>query len=273
MTRGMGRVRRRDALLAAGAAGTGAAAGVAGTFGAQALADDSGPLPFYGGTASLLPAPDPDTPIATDLRLVWRAHTSARALALTFDDGPHPEWTPKVLAALAAADAPATFFLRGDNVTAHGAVHRDSVGRHELGNHTYTHTDLGRLDLAAARSEIERCSAAMDAAYGIRPTLFRPPYGHASGASLLAAAEAGLTTVLWSGRFRESSFRDHPDGVVADAAGQMRPGTIFLGHDSGTADRILSIDRLPALLTRLRGDGWTFHTVSSLLALAGTAHA
>lgn len=262
---GLGRVRRRDALVAAGAA----AAGAATTVGAQvAFADDSGPLPFYGGPASLLPAPDPDTPIATELRVVWRVHTPQRALALTFDDGPNPDWTPRVLAALDAAGVPATFFLRGDNVVAHGAVHKGSVGRHELGNHTFTHTDLGRLDLAAARSEIERCSAAMHTAYGIVPTLFRPPYGHLSGAAVLAAAAAGLTTVLWSGRFRESGFRDQPDGIVADAAGQMHPGTIFLGHDSGTAERILSIERLPRLLAALLAQGWTFHTVSDLLALS-----
>ncbi|CCI51316.1 polysaccharide deacetylase family protein [Nostocoides jenkinsii] len=264
MAEGRG-VRRRDAVIAAGAA----AAGVGGTLAARRALENESPLPFYGGPASLLPAPDPDTPIATDLRLVWGAPTSERVVALTFDDGPHPEWTPLVLAALDSAGVPATFFLRGDNVAAHGSLHADSLARHELGNHTYSHTDLARLDLAAAQNEIGRCSEAMATAYGKTPTLFRPPYGHSSGAALLAAAAAGMTTVLWGGRFRESSFHTDPDGLLQDSIGQMRPGTIFLGHDTGTPDRIHSVRILAPLIDKMQSEGWRFVTVSELLGGVG----
>lgn len=234
----------------------------------QARADyvAGNPLPFYGGYASLL-APDPTNRLATSGRVFWAADVATRDIALTFDDGPHPHWTPKVIAALDRHGVPATFFCKGSNVAAHGGIHQGSR-HHELGNHTYTHHDLGRMDYSKARDELERCQDVMHRTYGTPPTLFRPPYGHLGGAALLAAASLGLTTVAWSGQFRESRFHDNPDGLVRDALSQLRPGTILLGHDAGTAERLLAIERLDRFLEQATSAGWTFHTVSSLLVKA-----
>ena len=258
-------ISRRTALT--GGVGAFAGAGlVGGAQAARAAYDHDRPLPFYGGYASLL-QPDPTEPVAASARLVWSADTTAKALALTFDDGPAPDWTPRVLAALADADVPATFFCRGDHVVAHGELHRDPHGRHELGNHTWDHADLGRLDFDRARAQLQRCSDAMQRAYGRRPTLFRPPYGHVGGAALAAAASLGLTTVAWSAQFREAQFRDHPERLIDDAVSLVRPGSIVLAHDTGPKERLETIDRLPQFLDRLTSDGWSFHTVSGLLAL------
>jgi peptidoglycan/xylan/chitin deacetylase (PgdA/CDA1 family) len=196
---------------------------------------------------------------------VWSGDPTARRVALTFDDGPHPDWTPKVLAALEAADAPATFFCLGRNVRDHAVVHRSSVGRHELANHTYEHRDLARLGYDRCRDEIRRTSEAMQAAWGVAPTLFRPPYGHLGGAAVLAAAELGLTTVLWSAQAREDLVAAHPDGIVEDLASLVRPGSIVLAHDTGSSDRLITIERLPRIVERLRADGYELVTVSTLL--------
>jgi peptidoglycan/xylan/chitin deacetylase (PgdA/CDA1 family) len=197
---------------------------------------------------------------------VWSATTRERRVALTFDDGPHPDWTPDVLAALRRTAVPATFFCVGSNVRDHGSIHKDSVGTHELANHTFDHPDLARLPLDRCREQLEQTNEIMAKAYGTTPALFRPPYGHLGGAALLASAELGLTLTLWSAQAREDRVRDHPDDIAADIAGQLRPGSIVLMHDTGSADRRITIDHLERLVSTLRDDGWTFATVSELLA-------
>lgn len=256
-------ISRRGALIAGVAGATGAALAV-GAQDADAAYRAGQPLSFYGGYASLLP-PDPTQPLAHNLRIVWRANVSAQALALTFDDGPRPNWTPRVLDALERAGVKATFFCRGDRVAKFGALHKN--GPHELGNHTWSHPDLGRLDFAHVHDQLRRTSDVMAETYGHKPTLFRPPYGHVGGAALIAAASLDMTTIAWSGQFRESRFHVNPDGIIDDAVSLVHPGAIFLGHDAGPSERLIAIDRLGAVIGRLKDAGWSFHTVSELLAL------
>lgn len=256
-------VTRRQALTAV----AGAAVGAAGAVGAVRLTEhlaENTPLPFYGSPVSAV-RPDRSPPSATAASVVWGGPGDARRVALTFDDGPHPQWTPRVLSALEAEDVPATFFCLGRNVRDHGALHRESVGRHELANHTFDHPDLGRHDWAGCLDQINRTSRLMEQAYGSTPTLFRAPYGHLGGAALLAAGEAGLTTVMWSAQAREDLVAAHPDRIVDDIASQVRPGSIVLAHDTGSEDRLITIDRLRAIIGRLRADGYSFVTVSQLL--------
>lgn len=260
-------MNRRTVLAGLG----GALAGAATTRVSDALGLDapvSGPhtpLPFYGGYASAI-RPDLSRPGAAGSNLVWRADRTDLACALTFDDGPRPDWTPRVLAALEAEDVPATFFVKGINVRDHGPIHADSLGRHEIGNHTWDHPDLAKLDLAACTDQLKRTTEAIHTAYGIVPTLFRPPYGHVGGSAVLAAAQAGLTTVFWSAQFREGQYVDHPAGIADGVAETMHPGAIVLGHDTGPKDRLVAIDNLRGIIDRLRGMGYTFHTVSDLLS-------
>ena len=256
-------VSRRRAL----AGGVGVAVGAVGAVGVSRLKDrldENTPLSFYGGAASSI-RPDRSAPSVSSTQVVWSGRGDSRQVALTFDDGPHPEWTPRVLAALAEAGVPATFFCLGRNVRDHGDLHEPGAGGHELANHTYDHPDLGRLDQARCADEIARTSEAMRQAWGESPTLFRPPYGHLGGAALLAAGEAGLTTVLWSAQAREDLVASHPDGIVDDLADQVRPGSIVLAHDTGPDERLVTIDRLPQIIARLRDAGYTFATVSDLL--------
>ena len=257
-------VTRRQALTAAAGAAVGAA-GAVGAVRVKEHLDESSPLPFYGSPVSAV-RPDRSPPSAAGASVVWSGPGDQRRVALTFDDGPHPDWTPRVLEALEAEGVPATFFCLGRNVRDHGDLHRRSVGRHELANHTFDHPDLGRYDWARCRDEIDRTTQLMKKTYGVAPTLFRPPYGHLGGAAVLAAAEAGLTTVLWSAQAREDLVTGRPDGIVDDIASQVHPGSIVLAHDTGSDDRLITIDRLPAIIRRLRDDGYTFATVSDLLA-------
>ena len=258
---------RRDVLLALGGAVVGAAASLGTNDEVQAVEARS-PLPFYGTSVSAV-RPDRSRPAAGQGRVVWSgARTPGdRRVALTFDDGPDPDWTPRVLAALARYDAPATFFVRGDHLRAHPGVHARSVeAGHELANHTWDHPDLGRLPLVQVEDQLTRTSAEMRRVTGRAPTLFRPPYGHLGGSTLLAAAEAGLDCVLWSTQMHEDAWVGHPDRVVPGARGLVSAGDVVLAHDSGSADRLATIDHLDGILAALRADGHELVTVSDLLA-------
>jgi peptidoglycan/xylan/chitin deacetylase (PgdA/CDA1 family) len=107
----------------------------------------------------------------------------------------------------------------------------------------------------------------MEQAYGAKPTLFRPPYGHLAGSSFLAAAEQGLVTVLWNTQMNEMRFVDRPAGIVASVRGAARPGSIILAHDTGQSDRLVTIENLDAIITGLKADGFAFTTVSELCGL------
>ena len=233
---------------------------------AYAEAQSKTPLQFYGGFASGI-RPDLSPPSAPGSSVVWSGLTDNRRVALTFDDGPMPDWTPRVLRALARHDVPATFFLKGINVLHHGAIHRDSTGTHELGNHTWDHPDLARLNYAECTDQLARTSTIMQKVYGTRPTLFRPPYGHIAGSSFLAAAEQSLTTVLWTAQMNENRFQDEPAGIVASVRSAVQPGSIILCHDTGSSNRLVTINNLDSIITGLKADGFTFTTVSKLCGL------
>lgn len=259
-------LKRRDLLAGIGATAVGGLATITAEK-AYAETHRTAPLQFYGGYASAI-RPNLSPPSVPTGSVVWSGRTDTRRVALTFDDGPMPDWTPRVLKALARHDIPATFFLKGINVQRHGGIHRDSLGIHELANHTWDHPDLARLDYAECVDQIQRTSAIIERVYGTRPTLFRPPYGHLAGSSMLAAAEQRLTTVLWSAQMDEVRFEDKPAGIVGAAREAARPGSIILAHDTGEDSRLVTIDHLDAIISGLKTDGFAFTTVSDLCGLS-----
>jgi len=156
-----------------------------------------------------------------------------RAVALTFDDGPHPEGTPAVLDMLARLGARATFFLTGEQVLRYPAVAREIVARgHAIGVHGYRHRLLtlrtprgSAADLRLARAVIERETEST-------PRLYRPPYGVANPAVLVAARGAGLRPVLWARWGRDWERRASAASVAASVTRDLRGGEILLLHDS-----------------------------------------
>ena len=135
----------------------------------------------------------PELPIATHLE------TTARELVLTFDDGPHPDWSGAILDVLAAKQVPATFFLVGHNARNHpDLVRRMAAEGHVLANHTDTHPKLPEIEDAAVDSEIARCQETLEQLTGARPTLFRPTYGRYDARVMRALSREGLTAVQWS---------------------------------------------------------------------------
>jgi peptidoglycan/xylan/chitin deacetylase (PgdA/CDA1 family) len=221
----------------------------------------------------LLPGPASGTdgysaePGRGQLRVTWTVESDERLIALTFDDGPRPEWTNMVLRTLERFETPATFFVVGRRVRKYATVLRGKVERHEIGNHTWNHLDLARRSQDEAYHDLKQAHSAIVEVTGKTPTLFRPPYGHFGGSAVLAADRFGYELVLWSLQMAESDFPGDPRGHARHIVSRVLPGTILLAHDINAAgrDRRVALDGLPDMITALRGQGYEFVTVSELM--------
>lgn len=155
-------------------------------------------------------------------------------VALTFDDGPHPQATPLVLSLLADHHATATFFLVGEQVRRHPSVAREiAAAGHAIALHGDTHRCELRLTAGAVADDRARGCDTIASVTGITPALHRPPYGAASAAGLALARRAGLATVLWSRWAQDWRARATPQ-TVADKvlASSIPAGDIVLLHDA-----------------------------------------
>lgn len=222
-------------------------------------------LPVRGGYA---PAADAlDAVLNPNLSMVYYVRTVEPVVAFTFDDGPGPRYTPKVLDLLAEHDVPATFFLVGRNVVKHGDLLRGRLDGHEVGNHSWSHPDFATMDLADVHEELGRCHDAIKRVTTREPRLLRPPYGHLGGSTVLAANTMGYDVALWSQQMHEVRYRDNPAAQVRDIVENTRPGAIILAHDVGDDRRLVTISGLAAMFSGLRARGFRFATVSELMAI------
>jgi peptidoglycan/xylan/chitin deacetylase (PgdA/CDA1 family) len=156
-----------------------------------------------------------------------------RGVALTFDDGPHPEGTPAVLDVLARLGAPAAFFLTGEQVLRYPALAREISERgHTIGVHGHRHLLLTLRTPSASAADVRLASEVIEHATGVKPRLYRPPYGAANPAVLLAARRAGLRPVLWARWGRDWERRASAASVAANATRDLRGGEILLLHDA-----------------------------------------
>ncbi len=185
-----------------------------------------------------------------------------KRIALTFDDGPHPVNTPRLLDILRAHSVPATFFVIGNRVDQYPNIARRIVREgHEIGNHTYTHANLSKLGDAGVRSELVRGRDAILRATGLYPTLFRPPYAALKTHQRYnIKAEFGYPIVFWN--VDPLDWKRPGPSVVADRLVKgTRNGSILLVHDLHAS----SVDAIPETITRLKAQGYEFVTVSQLI--------
>jgi peptidoglycan/xylan/chitin deacetylase (PgdA/CDA1 family) len=264
------KVTRRAFLRGTLLVGGGAVAGVAATQAPGWLGPDR--LPLGGGYAA---AADQLTAVRhPGTSVTYYVQTSEPVVAFTFDDGPRPMWTKMVLDTLDQYQVPATFFMVGRNLDAHRDLVRGRLDRHEVGNHSWSHPDLARLDLPGVRRELTRTHEVIRAVTGREATLMRPPYGHLGGSTLLAADSLGYDVVLWSQAMHEAKYQSKPEGQVSDIVEHATPGSIVLAHDVGNSTRLVALHRLGEMISGLRARGFRFVTVSELMALgkpAGTS--
>jgi peptidoglycan/xylan/chitin deacetylase (PgdA/CDA1 family) len=154
-------------------------------------------------------------------------------VALTFDDGPDPASTPAFLAALDRLGWRATFFMLGGMADRDPGLAREVADAgHEIALHGYEHVSHLRRAPTRVDDDLRRGLDVVADATGQRPRWFRPPYGHLSAGTCLAARRLGLRTVLWTAWGRDWTARATPAGVAATVARGLRPGGTVLLHDS-----------------------------------------
>ncbi|HEX6509655.1 MAG TPA: polysaccharide deacetylase family protein [Chloroflexota bacterium] len=188
--------------------------------------------------------------------------TQQRVVALTFDDGPSL-YTRPVLQILRIHRVHATFFVIGRQVARDPAAVRAVVAAgDEIGNHTYTHTDLEFLNEAADAAELTRTDAAVEAASGTIPLWFRPPYGAIDGRIARLAASVGLQPITWSVDPADWSLPG-TSLIVSRVLLQVRPGGVILLHDGG-GNRSETLAALPSIVEILQARGYHFLTLSEL---------
>jgi peptidoglycan-N-acetylglucosamine deacetylase len=171
-------------------------------------------------------------PLAAALRLPTRAAPPG-TVALTFDDGPHPQGTPAVLDALAAAGAVATFFLVGEQVERNRALAAEiAAAGHGIAVHGFRHRLLLRRPPAAVARDPEHAAETIAAATGAVPALHRPPFGIYSWPALRAVRERGWTPLLWSRWGHDWRARATAASIATEVAGELRSGDVLLLHDA-----------------------------------------
>ncbi len=162
-----------------------------------------------------------------------RTLENAPGVALTFDDGPHPEGTPAVLDVLARADARATFFLIGEQVERRPELAAEIAAQgHAIALHGYRHRLQLRLSATDVQADLSRGAAAIEHATGIQARHHRPPYGIYSPSGLRAARQADLKPLLWSRWGKDWRRFTTPQRIAARATANIHRGDVILLHDA-----------------------------------------
>ncbi|MFC6600240.1 bifunctional polysaccharide deacetylase/glycosyltransferase family 2 protein [Kitasatospora paranensis] len=198
---------------------------------------------------------------------------AAGTIALTFDDGPDPRWTPQILAVLHRHGVHATFFTVGTQVAAEPDLARRIVAEgHQIGIHTFTHADLSTAAPWRRSLELREAQSAVAGATGVTTALLRPPYSSGNDAltdagwdAVRQAGREGYLTVLTT-QDTEDWRRPGVASIVAAGTPKGRDGQIVLMHDAG-GDRSQTVAALDILLSRLQAAGWHFATVSDAVGM------
>jgi len=191
-------------------------------------------------------------------------NTSRPFVALTFDDGPHPQLTPQLLDVLRNEGVRATFYVIGRNVETYPEIARRIVAEgHEIANHSWSHPTLTAISAARLAKEITSTTEVIQRVTGRRPTNMRPPYGAVNERVRQSMfKDHGLDVIMWS--VDPLDWRRPGAEVVRQRlVDGAKPGGILLAHDIHPG----TIEAMPGTIRDLKAKGFGFATVSQLLAL------
>ena len=201
---------------------------------------------------------------------IRRGPAAARRIALTFDDGPDAEWTPRVLDTLAGRGVRATFFVVGERAARAPAVVRDMArAGHDVASHGWSHRSLWLCGPRRTETEIDRAQEVITELTGRAPTDFRPPWGMVNAALFPVLRKRRLRCVLWSIQpegLRRADARTQVDHVI----GRAHPGAIVDLHDAEGTPRAPErlVAALPTMIDGLRRQNFELVTVRELLGAA-----
>jgi peptidoglycan-N-acetylglucosamine deacetylase len=197
---------------------------------------------------------------AFPLEIIWKGKMSGKKLALTFDDGPDPNHTPKLLDALTELDVVATFFLLACKANNHSSLVKEIRDRgHEIGNHSFDHNKFKIEVTKNFTFQIENASQIFERIVGIKPKLFRPPYGILSTQLMIYCIRKKIALVMWSLDSRDS-FKDNSLDHI-NAFEYAKTNDILLLHDDSEHSIEIVLKEIPLLIEK----GFSFVPISSML--------
>ena len=200
--------------------------------------------------------------------IVWHVKTSKKVIALTFDDGPHPKYTAKILDVLKKYNAKATFFIVGENVEKNKNVLLREVSEgHELGNHTYTHPNTFAIPISKLKEEVLRTDKAIFNVTGSHPKHFRSPGGAFDEEIVSMSKQFNYDFILWSW-WQDTKDWSRPgvNKIVRRVLTCPQNGDIILFHDY-VLGQSQTPQALEIILPKLKEMGFEFVTVSKLLEI------
>lgn len=227
-------------------------------------------LPIQETVPLLAAVPTNNALPSTQTRISYNSvPVNSRLVAMTFDDGPHPSLTPKLLDILKARNIKATFYVIGQNAERYPTIMRRIADEgHEIANHTWSHPNLAKMSDANVRSQLTRTADIIRQTTGQSPTNFRPPYGSiTSRQKEWIFREFGYPTIMWAVDPLDWK-RPGASVVTQRIVSQATPGAIILAHDIHPG----TIDAMPSTLDQLRRNGYQFLTVSQLIRAAAAGH-
>ncbi|NJR17041.1 MAG: polysaccharide deacetylase family protein [Calothrix sp. CSU_2_0] len=189
-----------------------------------------------------------------------------KVIALTFDDGPWKETTPQMLDILKQNGVKATFFWVGTAIQENPNIAKQVVSEgHAIANHTFHHW-YKQMDVATAKSEIDRTADLIYKTTGVKTTLFRPPGGYLNNGLASYAKSKNYAIVMWSQTSADTDPKAKYQVFVKNVLRDAKPGGIVLMHDGG-GDRGRTVQALPAIIQGLKEKGYRFVTVPELLEM------
>ncbi|MEK5476974.1 polysaccharide deacetylase family protein [Paenibacillus sp. FSL R5-0407] len=199
--------------------------------------------------------------------IVWEVPTEEKYMALTFDDGPDPQQTLKIMEVLKQYEAKATFFLVGDRVERYPEVVRQELQEgHEIANHSFRHPSFQGLPGNVMEDELIKTQDAIYKATGQKPVLFRPPGGYYNEKIIHLSKEHHLQMVLWSWHQDTNDWRSPGVARIANKVlNNARNGDIILMHDF-VYNSNQTTEALKIILPELKKRGYSFVTISELLS-------
>ena len=211
-------------------------------------------------------------PIPTQVRVhapvliypLFNGNIHIREIALTFDDGPNPYYTPQVLAILQQFGVKATFFDVGYLVADYPKIVRQEYHQGNIvANHSWSHPVLTYFSAQGVKSQLTSTTNIIQATIGVRPSFFRPPYGAINNTVLAQARNLHYTTVMWDGSAEDWNLPG-VNVIVSKTLSYARNGAILLLHDGG-GNRAETVAALPIIINDLKSRGFRFVTIQQLV--------
>lgn len=227
-------------------------------------------LPAYSPVEVTFPRPMGLVPAPFGYAQIWNGNRDEKLVCFTFDDGPHPSFTPRLLKLLREQDVKVTFFFIGRNVDICPDIARAALADgHELANHTYDHIRLTGMPPAVIERELTEGAASIERATGVWPIVFRTPGGGYSLEVLSVAQRLGMTMAQWSSNAMDATQANgenpSPDHIYRNVMSTMKPGSIVLLHEPSKG----SLEALPRIIRDLRAQGYRFVTLKEMMERHG----